>query len=129
MYDFIDNNHYIGKDDVHEGKADQINVSHELDTLSEKLNDGCLASNAFCVIRNEEKKKKAHMYHLISAVNAVFWLIKAANNRPIFMLMDNYSCENTQGFYFFIGQHDEIKEKLIKLADERSNLKEQYYKW
>jgi len=120
---FIDNNYHIGKDDIHEGVPNQINTSFTLDEIAYKLTDRCLSENAFCYISKDNKNKTKYP-HLITAINTVFWLLKSANNRPVFMVINGYDWEMTDGFYFFIGLHDSIKEKLIKLSEDRLNCKE-----
>jgi hypothetical protein len=128
--EFIENNNYIGADDVEDGKSEQINTSHQLDTIARKLRHGTLSSVAFMSIGKDEDKKKPKFCHLITAINTVYALIKASNNMPIFMISDgNYDWEDSHGFYFFIGHHEDIKNKLLKLCEDSINLKDNDRNW
>lgn len=118
----IENIHWIGDDDVHEGLAHQINESSKLNDIAEKLRADVLESNALCFFSRETDKKKPKYGNLISAIAAVFYLMKNSNNRPIFLVMDKLSTEETSGFYFFVGHHDEIQSKLEKLCENNENL-------
>jgi len=127
--DFIDNHHYIGKDELHDGKADQINTSYELDKIASKLTHECLLQSAFCFIPKDTNKKPQYS-HLITAINTIYWLLKSANNKPVFMIMDGHGLiDTTLGFYYFIGNHDDIKNKLLKLYDDKRSLISNNKEW
>jgi hypothetical protein len=124
MIFLFDNTHYIDDNHTHEGRADQINESVVLNGLASKLASSVLENAAFSFILREKDKTKPRYDGLISAICAVFHLMKNANNKPIFLITDSYSSELVTGFYFFIGHFDEVKNKLEKLAEDPENLKD-----
>ncbi len=119
---FITNVNHVDKED---GKSEQLNTSMSLDTLASKLNRFCLseAANAYL----ERDHNKTRFADLLSGMSTIYWLIKTSNNKPIFIVQNSYDPESTDGFYFFIGTHQEIENKLKKLAENSENLKQFCY--
>lgn len=120
---FVENTNYLAnKQSDEQGDPFSINQSSELNEIAEKLIGRVLEDTCECYIP-KETKEKARIVDNISSITATFRLIKRANNRPVFLVMNHYSVEGTDGFFFFIGTQQEIKAKLIKLCQEQFNLK------
>lgn len=111
--------------DERSGKLDsliEINKSYELNEIAERLVPSCLES--VCdVFVPKESKTKARVVDLLSGMAGVFKIIKIANDRPVFLIQNHFDWEVATGFFFFIGTHEEVRQKLLKLTEERYNLK------
>jgi hypothetical protein len=122
---YIENTFYISsKDEDKTGLTMMINQSDELDDLAEKLVESTLHENAKFIV-TKSGSSKARFVDLINAVTATYAIIQQANGRPVFLVKDHY--ENPTGYYFFIGSHDEIKQKLQELSRVECNLKKNRY--
>lgn len=118
----VENTNYISKED---GQVDynMINRSSELDDLAEKLLPTAL-QNAADVFIPRETKSKSRMVDLLSAIAAVYKLVRLAHSTPVFLVQHHYDWEYAEGYYFFIGPEHEIQRKLQELSQDRSNLVE-----
>lgn len=121
---YIENTFYLGMDhETEQGECDLINQSSMLDALAQKLRPSVL-QGASDVYLPMETKSKARMVDLLSGLSAIYKLVRQAHNSPVFIVQHHSSWESADGFYFFIGTQEEIKQKLLKLSEDRYNLVE-----
>lgn len=120
MSDYIENTNYLSKEDIakgDEGSSYQINRSSELDELAGKLSDDTLRDNCETFLPKSENNK-ARMSDLLNGMCMMFNLMRRANFQPIFLVMRQWDWRTVNGFYFFIGTHQHIKARLLKLIED-----------
>lgn len=118
----VQNTNYLGDNDKMElGHLGMINQSSTLDELAQKLRPDAL-QDASHVFIPKETRAKSRMVDLLSAIAAGYKLMCDAVSSPVFLIQHDYDWERAEGYYFFIGTQEEIKQKLLKLSEDRDNL-------
>jgi hypothetical protein len=119
---YVENTNYLSKDDTTEmGRLSIINQSSLLDDLAGKIRPDVLKDAAHVFI-SKESKTKSRMVDLLSAISAVYMLMRNVGNSPVFLVQHHYDWEQAEGYYFFIGTQQEIERKLLELSQDRDNL-------
>lgn len=105
-----------------------INHSLVLNTLAKEIVSDYL-KDACDVYIPRETKSKARTIDLVSGIAGAFKLIKMADGKPVYLVQEHYSWEYANGFYFFIGTHDQIEQKLLELSKNSHMLKKNRYSY
>jgi hypothetical protein len=120
---YTENTNYVSEKDGQGPDYNMINRSSELDDLAAKLRPSVL-QDASHVFIPRETKSKSRMVDLLSAIAAVYKLVRLAHATPVFLVQHHYDWERAEGYYFFIGTQQEIERKLLELSQDRDNLTE-----
>ena len=106
-------------------KLDCINTSDELNEIANKLLLSLVQSVADYCIGKDSGRKKPLYDEFLNGLMILFSLLK--QNKPVYLINNNYDLVECSSFCFFIGTHDEIKNKLEKLYEDRYNRKKENY--